>query len=54
MRALEHVDDPELGRSVVELGMVRNVEVDDGNVFHHDLADDVRLSTQGQLPFPDR
>jgi ATP-binding protein involved in chromosome partitioning len=32
MRALEHVDDPELGRSVVELGMVRNIAVDDGNV----------------------
>ena len=32
MRALERVDDPELGRSVVELGMVRRVEVDDGDV----------------------
>ncbi len=32
MRALEHVDDPELGRSVVELGMVRDVSVDDGEV----------------------
>ena len=33
MRALERVDDPELGRSVVELGMVRNVEADDGDVL---------------------
>jgi len=32
MRALEQVDDPELGRSVVELGMVRNVEVDQGDI----------------------
>ena len=32
MRALENVDDPELGRSVVELGMVRTVEVDDGDI----------------------
>ena len=32
MGALERVDDPELGRSVVELGMVRDVSVDDGAV----------------------
>lgn len=32
MRALERVDDPELGRSVVDLGMVRHVSIDDGNV----------------------
>ncbi len=32
MHALEQVIDPELGRSVVELDMVRRLELDDGRV----------------------
>ena len=32
MQALQKVDDPELGRSIVELGMVRHAEVKNGDV----------------------
>ncbi|MGI9657589.1 MAG: iron-sulfur cluster assembly protein, partial [Gaiellaceae bacterium] len=32
MRALEQVDDPELGRSVVELGMVRDIAIEQGDI----------------------
>ena len=32
LKALEGVMDPELGRSVVELDMVRDIEIDGGNV----------------------
>jgi ATP-binding protein involved in chromosome partitioning len=31
--ALDQVIDPELGRSLLELGMIRSVEVDQGVVF---------------------
>ena len=32
LEALRPVEDPELHRSIVDLGMVRNVSIDDGNV----------------------
>lgn len=32
MEALSHVDDPEIGLSIVELGMVRDLHIDNGKV----------------------
>lgn len=42
MKALEPVQDPEIGRSIVEMGMVRSVEVKDG-----DVAVEVALTVPG-------
>ena len=44
LKALERVIDPELKRPVTELDMVRDVEIDGGDVSRHDRADDRRVS----------
>ena len=44
LTALERVIDPELHKSIVELGMVRSIEIADGGACRrHGLADDRRL-----------
>ena len=51
MKALEVVIDPELHRSIVELDMVRSIEVGRQRGGRRDrLADDARLPDQGPLP----
>ena len=51
MKALEAVIDPELRRSIVELGMVRQIDISDQRSGRRDrVPDDRRLPDQGPLP----